>query len=295
MIESEALALFDRCSNWGRWGQDDELGTLNYITPDKRVAAARLVKTGYSVALGQVAGELRSSVNPNPPIHRMLYVQDNYPAYVDSVDVAPHGWAMTHLDALGHFSLRGDMYNGRRQDTVVTNTGLTVLSVAAQRNGIFTRGVLLDVARASGRPFLEVGEGVSVQDLEAAEHLARTRVGEGDAVIVRIGTGISGSANADTNAAAGLLPECIVWLHERKVSVYSGDCQEMRPSGYPNLPEPLHQIGIVSMGLSMLDVPNVELLAAAVTHEGRADFLLTCAPVPFPKATGAAVNPLCIF
>ena len=299
MKEMEVEALFEQCSNWGRWGENDELGTLNYITQQKRVEAAKLVHSGRCVGIGRVAGEFRTDANPQPPVHRMLYVKDCYPAYVDSVEVAPHGWATTHIDALGHFSFNGRMYNGRQCDEVVSNYGLNALSIAAQRHGVFTRGVLLDVARALKTPALAAGQGITVANLEAAERLAGLTVSTGDAVFVRAGQPPSAhsdtSPQSEVSTAAGLLPECIPWLHERQVAVYSGDCQEVRPSGYERVPEPLHQVGLVSMGLCILDVPDVEALAAAAATENRSEFLLTVAPVPFPRATGMPVNPLCIF
>jgi kynurenine formamidase len=296
--EAEVLALFERCSNRGRWGPDDQLGTLNFVTPEKRRAAARLVRTGRAVSLARRLRRARSRNNPHPIAHRMLEgLQPDAVGSSDAVEIAPHGYAVTHLDALGHAFFSGSAWGGRRVADIVSNDGLAFADIVPQRLGVFTRGVLLDVARARGVSWLEAGDGVSLADLEAAEALAGVRVESGDAILVRVGLSPREQAQGeeDPSHRAGLLPECIPWLFEREVAVYGGDCIEQLPSGYPALPAPLHQVGLVAMGLVLLDNPELEELTGAVAEEGRAEFLLTCAPLPIPGATGSPVNPLAVF
>jgi kynurenine formamidase len=215
----------------------------------------------------------------------------------DAVEIAPHGYAVTHLDALGHAFFGGRAWNDRRVVDIASAHGLSFADIEPQRLGVFTRGVLFDVARTRGVPWLEAGEGVSVADLEHAESLAGVRVESGDAIIVRVGLSPREAAQGeeDPRHRAGLLPECLPWLHEREVALYGGDCIEQLPSGHAAVPAPLHQVGLVAMGLVMLDNPEVEDLAHAVAEEGRAEFLLTCAPLPIPGATGSPVNPLAVF
>ena len=298
MSEADVLALFERCSDRGRWGPDDELGTLNHVTAAKRVAAARLVITGRVVSLARTLSATASRSNPRPIRHRMLQGgEPDATGSSDATEITPHGYAVTHLDALGHAFFEGMAWNGRRATEIWSPEGLSFGAIGPLRHGLFTRGVLLDVARARGVPWLEAGEGVSVADLERAEALAGVRVEPGDAIIVRVGLAAREAVQGEEDPVhrAGLLPQCLPWLHEREVAVYGGDCIEQLPSGYPRIPAPLHMVGLVAMGLVMLDNPAVEDLVRAVAEEGRSTFLLTCAPLPIPGATGSPVNPLAVF
>jgi len=298
MDEADVLALFERCSNVGRWGPDDTLGTLNFVTPARRAAAAALVSAGRVVSLAHPLRTTASQSNPVPIVHRMLLGgEEDATGATDSVEIAPHGYAVTHLDALAHAYFEGRTWNGRRASESWTPHGLTYGSVDGLRSGIFTRGVLLDVARARGRDWLTPDDGVGPADLDRAEELAGVQVSTGDAVIVRVGLGARERVEGpeDPSRRAGLLPECIPWLYEREVAVYGGDCIEQLPSPYPRIPAPFHMVALVAMGLVLLDNIAVEELADAVRELGRSAFLLTCAPLVIPGGTGSPVNPLAVF
>jgi kynurenine formamidase len=297
MTTDDAEALFNRCSNWGRWGQDDELGTLNYITDAKRIEASRLVRNGRVVSAGHDLSSQAAERNPGPLVHLMLYTGHDATGSADFFGVAPHGFAVTHMDALGHMYWQGSIYNGRRAASVATNGGLTFGSILAQRNGIVTRGLLLDVARARGHDWLEPDAIVTVTDLEGAERAAGVAVGSGDAVFVRVGVEDRekelGRIGSDERAGLGI--EAVLWLHERQVAVYSGDCIERLPSPDPSIAMPLHAVGLAAMGLALLDNPRLAELTATCQELGRNDFMLIVAPLRIPGATGSPVNPLCIF
>jgi len=285
-----------RCSNAGRWGLHDELGTLNHITPDTRRRAVQGVIHGEVVSLGKdlpTAGGSRSVA----AIHVVREVEPQGSSVTDTLTVSPHGFEVTHLDAVGHNFLDGRIYNDRRADEVVTSSGLAFGSVMAVRDGIVTRGVLLDVAAARGVSFLARDDGVSVADLEAAERLAGVRVQTGDAVFIRIGMTHLETAEGPLNddVRPGVLSEVLPWLHEREVALYSGDCIERLPSDLPSGALPLHQIGQAAMGLAILDVPDLEVLRDACERFGSSTFLLMVAPLRLPGGTGSAVNPLAIF
>ena len=160
MTDDELEAIFNRCSNGGRWGADDELGTLNYITPAKRIAAAQLVKTGETVSLGRDISTTASKVDPNPA--RLMITFGNGPGISDYFAMAPHGMTITHLDSLAHFSFNDTLYNGRKRSATMTAGGARWGSIFAMQQGIFTRGVLLDVAAARGVPWYESNEYVTV-------------------------------------------------------------------------------------------------------------------------------------
>ncbi|HWO94677.1 MAG TPA: cyclase family protein, partial [Dehalococcoidia bacterium] len=173
--------LFDEVKNWGRWGAEDERGALNLITAEKRRAAASLVRDGIAVSCALPLATQPGPENPSPVVHLMAGAGDQPNTYAsfDYFAIAPHGMANTHLDALCHIFYRGQMYNGF-PCTQVTSTGALACSIEAAEDGVVSRGVLLDVARTVGKPWLEPGEAIYVEDLEAAERRAGVRVEEGD-------------------------------------------------------------------------------------------------------------------
>jgi kynurenine formamidase len=214
----------------------------------------------------------------------------------DEFSIRAHGYAPTHLDALTHCSYDGHFWNGKPLNEAVTEDGVQFGSIYVQREGIVTRGVLLDVARARGVPHLERYDTVTIDDLDAAEKLSGTRVTTGDAVFVRAGMGLRISTSEDIATRTGLGPECARWLHQREVSVFGSDCPEKVPSGYDaSLRIAFHQLVLVQMGLILLDNVAMEPLARACQEEGSTDFMFTVAPLRIPKATGSVVNPLAIF
>jgi kynurenine formamidase len=213
----------------------------------------------------------------------------------DSLTLDVHGFEATHLDALGHVFWRERAWNGRTTADVLSPEGLRFGDVVpAAIEGIVTRGVLLDVAAVHGVPHLPAGAGITAADLEAAEVLSGVQVGPGDAVFVRSGHAVRAAAEGDAHDEAapheGVTADVIPWLFERSVAVYSGDCIDQRPSGHSSVTMPLHMVGMVSMGLWLL-----EALAAGCARHGRADFLLIVAPLRLPGGTASAVNPLVIF
>jgi hypothetical protein len=189
------------------------------------------------------------------------------------------------------------MWNGRLADDHITFYGMDFASVHAFREGIVTRGVLLDIPRARGMAYLPATDGIHVEDLEAAETLARTTVRPGDAIIVRGGIGARELVEGEGTPSlmAGLDPDCLPWIHDRQVAVFGGDGNDHLPSGYRRVPLPLHQVGMSAMGLCMLDNVETEPLAAHCAGTGVYEFLLAIAPLRIPKATGSAVNPIAAF
>ncbi len=215
----------------------------------------------------------------------------------DRVTIESHTLGLTHLDALGHVYLHGRIYNGRRATEHVTESGLAFADVKALCEGIFTRGVLLDVCAARGVEWLQPREKIYSADLNAAEQLAGLTVGAGDAIFVHSGIERRERAQGAQDPAVrpGLAAEAISWLSERDIAVYSGDCFEAIPSGYRDFSFPLHMIGLGAMGLVLLDNPSLTALLATCAELRRSEFLLTCAPLPIAGATGSPVNPVATF
>jgi kynurenine formamidase len=298
MPEEQVLRLAQACSNQGRWGPDDELGTLNLIEPATRLAALQTVQIGRPVSIGQDLDTVRSPANPVPVVHRMLYAAHDGPnAAFDVVEIAAHGLAVTHLDAVAHMFAEGHIYNGRSAAGTVTPAGLTFGSIHAQREGILTRGVLLDVAASCGLPWLEPTARIYPGDLDQAAAFGLVSVRRGDAVFVRTGVTarVAATGPEDPSRRAGLMPECIPWFYERDVALYSGDCYDHVPLPYTRLPAPFHQIALASLGMPFLDATDLEELSAVCAELSRYEFLLTVAPLRIRGGTGSAVNPICYF
>jgi hypothetical protein len=295
MTEEEVLELFAACSNADRWGGDDELGTLNYITPEVRLEALRTVMAGVAVSVGKDLVTKGSTQTPPSAVHYMTYAGHKPMAALDVVALSPHGLEMTHIDAVGHSYFEGKQYNRKSASANVTADGIEFGSIMAMADGILTRGVLLDVASTQGVDYLPAGTGVSRRDLEEAERRSGTTVRSGDAIFIRTGLDLLPPAEIAGQPRTGVLADVMPWLHHRQVAIYSGDCIERTPSGYGKVPMPLHQVGLVAMGLCMLDSPDVERLRSTCHRFARNEFLLTVAPLRIPGGTGSGVNPVVVF
>ena len=179
MTQDEPDVLFRELSNTGRWSADDERGTLNHITPQKVLDAIGSVRSGRVVSVGRDLDPVPSAANPRLLVHRMLNTGYEAQSAGDAVEIAPHGFSVTHLDAVSHVYFRGAVYNGRRAADVVTPQGVSFGSIMAMRDGIVTRGILLDVAASRQVEYLEDEDVVSAADLDSAEQLAGGRRGTG--------------------------------------------------------------------------------------------------------------------
>jgi kynurenine formamidase len=282
-------------SNWGRWGKDDEIGTLNLITPAKRKQAASLVKEGVSVSLAADTDTVKAVDNPNPYEVKMLAIG------MDQIAVAYHGIAHTHLDSLAHINDNGVFYNGYQPDAgTVLKQRHSKNSIHNVKNGIFTRGVLLDIPRLKGVPYLEPGTPIYVEDLEAWEKKAGVKVGAGDALFVRTGVWARRKAvgpwlrgRAEGGRSAGLDPSVIPWLKQRDIAILGSDHpQYVSPS---NLRGAVHDFALLYLGVHLFDNCDLEALADAAAARNRWDFLLTAAPLAIPGGTGSPANPIATF
>jgi len=232
--EKELEALFDRLNNAGRWGPDDELGTLNYISARKRVAAAALVRTGRAMSIARDLNTQQSANNPSPVRHTMCYQAHEPIGAIDELELGMHGFSLTHLDAIAHVYRGQDVYNGRKAGAVATPGGLSYCDILAQKDGIFTRGVLLNIAAARGVSWMTPDQGVFAADLDAAEKRQEVRVESGDAIFVYTGLQKREAAEGPENLGqrVGIMPDAIKWMHEREIAVYSGDCVDAFPNPY---------------------------------------------------------------
>lgn len=296
--EEELDALFDEVNNAGRWGPDDELGTLNFITREKRVAAASLVQQGRAMSIARDLDTIQSDNNPAPVRHTMCY-QSHYPiGCVDAVVIDMHGFAMTHLDAVAHVYRDQDVYNGRLAADVTSPGGLTFGDILVQQDGMFTRGVLLNIAAVRGVDWLEPDDGVYAADLVAAEERQGIKVESGDCIFVYTGLQKREAVEGPENLGqrVGIMPDALKWMHEREISVYSGDCVDAFPNPYSaRYAIYFHAISLAAMGLILLDIPALEPLLEVCEELDRSDFLLSMSPLRLKGGTGCPVNPTAIF
>ena len=296
-MEAEQLAaLFEACSNAGRWGPDDELGTLNLITRDKRRRAAQRVVEGLSVSMAADLSVQQTPMSDALRTHTAFTDPAAPIAVADAITLHVHGWS-THLDALGHVYNDGVGYNGRRRSEIFSDHGLAGNAITALKDGVFTRGVLLDVASSTGAPWLPADHLITRAELERAEEVAGVRVESGDALFLHTGLAprLAADSSGDVRRRAGVGVEAVLWLHERDVAVFGGDCVDVLPGPDPDLPLPLHQLGIGAMGLTLLDWPRLDDLVDMCARLQRHEFLLTVAPLRIVGGTGSPVNPIATF
>jgi kynurenine formamidase len=304
MTDSELLALMEKISNWGRWGKDDQRGTMNLLTLEKRLQAARLVSTGESVSLALPLATAAAPDNPTPAFHLMISTGYDLPAHglqasSDYVAIPTHGRAITHLDALCHMFWRGKMYNGYPSTEVKAN-GTTRCGIDTSFDGIVGRGVLLDIPKSKGVDWLEKGEKIFPADLDAAEKRQGVRVEAGDILAVRTGrhkyARTKGNWNPWVEGQAGLEAACLPWLRERGVALLAGDAvSDVTPSGYTEISVPIHAGAIVMMGLALIDNADLEALSEFCARTGRYEFMFMTAPLMIPRATASPINPIAMF
>jgi kynurenine formamidase len=294
--------LFDRVSNWGRWGDDDERGALNYLTPERIAAATGLVREGRTVTLSRSLNTEPEPDNPEPADHHMTMLggrdhSEGLAFAKDYIGVDYHNDSHSHLDALCHVSYDGSLYNGRPADSV-SDTGAAVETVEVLKDGLVGRGVLLDIPRARGVDWLEPGESVLPDDLEEAEGLQGTSATQGDILLVRIGhaSRLDELGPWDTaNSKAGLHPSCSEFLAERRIAALGSDGNsDTAPSLTEGVGFPIHVLALVAMGVHLLDYLHLDELAHACDTAGRWEFLFVGAPLRIAGGTGSPLNPIAI-
>lgn len=299
--------IFEQVKSWGRWGADDQAGALNLITPEKRAAAARLVTSGEMVSCAREFPVTPSLENPTPALHLMARAGDDrempgmggLEASMDFLGVAFHGMAVSHLDALCHVFVDGRMYNGFPASDV-KSTGARRNSVMVAGDGVASRGVLLDIPRLRGVPYLEPDDVIEPDELTAAERAAGLRVETGDILLVATGRDARRAEHGPANpldGLAGLHPECALWLRERDVAVLGCDgiSDALPNNDAPGWPIPIHQCTLVAMGVHLLDNLELGRLSATCARKSRWEFFFTFAPLRVEGGTGSPVNPVALF
>jgi kynurenine formamidase len=303
MTEAEFRSLYEGLRAQVPWGPEDRRGALNYITPADVLAACGQVRLGRTVSLAAPVEDWETLDNPDPAQHQMKRPlgADAGPGLsfsMDRIAMNIHGNADTHIDALCHVIFDRALYNGVPAETV-TESGAAELSIAVADHGIVGRGVLLDVPRSRGMPWLEPGDHVTEADLLAAERDQGVRVGRGDIVLVRVGHRRRRAEQGpwDASAArAGLHPALLPALAERQIAALGSDGNnDTAPSAADGVDFPVHVLAVNALGLHLMDYLQFDRLAPLCEREGRWTFLCVIAPLRLPTGTGSPVNPIAIW
>ncbi|MEU9859411.1 cyclase family protein [Streptomyces sp. NPDC047971] len=304
MGAADFRALYERLRREApRSAPDGRPGALRHVTPERVVAAAAEVRLGRTVSLAAPIETVPGPDDPEPADHRMtgpapgeLDAKGLHFA-TDRFAMNVHGDADSHLDALCHVVLDGELYGGVPASSI-TPEGARALSVGRVADGVVGRGVLLDVPRSRGVRWLEPGDSVTSDDLTDAEAAQGVRVGPGDLLFVRVGHRLRRAELGPWDAAsarAGLHPTAAEFLAERQVAVLGGDGNnDTAPSTVEGTAFPVHVLAIHALGIHLMDYLRFEDLVPVCASAGRWSFLCVVAPLRLPGATGSPVNPIAV-
>jgi len=313
--EEEVFQYIDDLSNWGKWGESDELGTLNYLTPELKLKAIASVKEGRSISCSRPIEFFLKTKDVVFQATRFMVetgqgrdeddehcnsVNSKRSASKEQISMVFHGFTITHLDSFAHFSFKGKMYNNRIASLVDSTKGAFKNGIEALKDGIIARGVLLDIPKLKGKEWLDLSEGVFPEDLDAAEKAFDVEVGTGDILLVRTGflkrRSCVGPVDPPVDGAPALHAACMPWLKRKEVILLGSDTpNDIYPPSYKMIKQPIHVISLVSMGLWLLDNANLEELSIECEKRGRYHFLMTINPLNMQGTTGSPVNPIAIF
>ena len=295
-------------SNWGRWGADDERGTVNFITPEVVKKAATLVRKGKVISMAIPFGSDGPQIGTGGrinPVHLMTATggdshTQNFPGglkYTDDFIIMPLQSA-TQWDALAHVYYGDQIYNGYPSNTV-TGQGAAKNSIERQRSGIVSRGILLDIARLKGVDWLGGGELISPADLDAAAAKEGVKVQAGDVVLIRTGWYRKLQTDHDkvafSSTEPGLSLACAKWMHAHSIAAVAMDNYAVDPlPAEKQILLPFHMVAIRDMGMTLGEIFDMEELAVDCAADGVYEFLFVGAPLPIANGVGSPINPLAI-
>jgi kynurenine formamidase len=298
--------VYEACKNWGKWGADDEVGALNYITATDIVAAGQLIEAGVSVSGSWPLDTVAGPDNPKPVLHHMTMLQDIHIGdsgdlrfTADFMGIEFHGDAHSHLDALCHVVYKGLLYNGLPVTEAVSSVRASKQTMDVAKDGIVGRGVLIDVPRLRGVDWVEPGEAIMPEEFLAAEAQTGTTLRKGDILLFRTGHDKKRRVDGPWQSAdlkAGLHTSVMPILHDRQIAAIGWDGDgEAVPAHCEGIMYPIHAIGINAMGLYYMDSLYLESIAEQCIAQDRWEFFFTVAPLRLLGGTGSPCNPLAIF
>jgi len=293
--QAEFNALFEEVKNWGRWGPDDELGTANLITNQKRRQALALPTRGVTVSLSHNPMPNEAPDNPDSAFnHTMAETLRS-----DTIEFSYHGYGVSHIDALCHFLHNGLMYNGVPADASSVEGGCSKLGIQNLKNGILTRGVLLDIPRLKGVSYLKPGTAIYTEDIEAWLDQVGVTVAPGDVLFLRTGRWARRAELGPwqlSGNSAGVHASVIRWIKEQDVALFGSDsATDVQPSGVDGVALPMHTLLIAALGTNIFDNLDLELLAETAAAENQWSFMLAAGPIPVAGGTGSPLNVMAVF
>ena len=296
--------LLAKISNWGRWGRDDQQGAMNLVTEAKRRQAAAAVRSGITVSLTR----MESGGEPEPGGRVTIRQTMNKIGggfLTDAYQVSGHNDAMTHIDALCHIWYKGKAYNGYSEAEVYSERGCMKNGLGVHKDGIVTRGLLIDLPWLRGVPYLEPSTPVYPQDLEAWEKKTGLKVTPGDAIILRTGRWVRAAKfpehpNTMTQltkvGATGFHPAIGPWFKARGVALAGQDGGAgVFPTHLPGITSPFSVVAINGLGVTLIVAMDLEDAAATAIRLNRWEFLFTVAPLQVIGGTGSPVHPVAVF
>lgn len=307
----EISGYFKSLSNWGRWGNDDQMGTINLITPEKRLQAIGLVKKGISVTM---ARPIVAEPSADAAVAPALFMVESGEGWnstpgkpeasshgaTEFISMVFHGFVVTHVDSLAHIYLGDKIYNGQPAHEVRTRGGARIESIDLLKDGVITRGVLFDFPKLKGVNYMQAGEAIFPEDLDEAEERLGVKVKSGDLLLIRTGNWerrkAEGPKDPMVHGASGLHAACLPWLRQRDIGMLGSDmASDVLPSGYEEFRLPVHLGVLPVMGCWILDNCNLEDLSDRCRKEERYEFMVVVNPLRLARGTGAPVNPIAIF
>jgi len=297
LTAAEVDMMFNELSNWGRWGADDQRGTLNLVTPDKRRQAAGLVREGISISLANDFQAVQTTHNNNQ-MQMVMSAQAGSPVAMDEWHIFYHGLTYAHMDALCHARYKDKAYNGF-DASQADESGCASSGIEHLKDGVLSRGVLIDVPRLRGVPWLAPGTPVLASDFEAWERQTGLQIEPGDVVLVRTGRwadrGDTGPVNL-MGGSPGVHVSALPLMRSRDVAALGTDVGlDVIPTGVEGVPIPTHTVAIASIGLLILDNVDLEMLAETAARLNRWEFMFSVAPIPVKGATGSVINAIATF
>ncbi|HEX3690137.1 MAG TPA: cyclase family protein [Solirubrobacteraceae bacterium] len=286
--------------NWGRWGEEDQRGAFNLVTPETIVQAARLVQTGVRVSLARPLPTQPGPSNAYPVIHTMRSQDLSHPSGAgesgDTITATWHAPHMTHLDALCHVWDGDGMWNGRDPRAEIGLNGTRWGGIEQWREGFICRAILLDVPRHRGEPYVTQERPVHGDELREIAAASGIEPQPGDAIVVYSGLAAYEAANGPTRAELrpGLHASCMPVLREWDSAMLVWDMQDLTPSGYDAAAWSVHGV-IYAYGMALVDAVVLEPLADECRRQQRDEFLLLVLPLYIQGGTGCAVNPVAVF
>ena len=274
-------------SNWGRWGEDDQIGALNLITPGKRVAAAGLVETGRVVSMAremtieQLENPDQASADRAPvlvgSVRNVFDIDIEGGYFWERYEIEYHGGTVSHLDALCHVAYNGKVYNGLNfEDVASAEDGCSQMGIINLEEGLVTRGILLDMP----------GKAVRRSDIEAWEVETGITISSGDALFLRTGR--------DIGQTGGYHPSLIPFFKERDIALLGADVPQ-EGGAVEGVMVPVHFFALVALGVHLFDNLGLEDLAETANELNRWEFMFMASPHVVPNGAGSAINPLAVF